>query len=82
MRAKERDRLNPGDLFVLEESRKRTMRSNTKVFPTLPAVPVLTFYANLKFAPVAQRIEHLPCRSLDGECWELIEWTTPYAGTP
>jgi hypothetical protein len=35
-------------------------------------------------APVAQRIEHLPCWSLNEESFdeELIEWTAPYAGTP
>ena len=34
-------------------------------------------------APVAQRIEHLPCWSLNGEVrLEPIEWTTLYAGTP
>ena len=34
-------------------------------------------------APVAQRIEHLPCWSLNGELRsEPIEWTTLYAGTP
>lgn len=34
-------------------------------------------------APVAQRIEHLPCWSLNGEMRsEPIEWTTLYAGTP
>ena len=34
-------------------------------------------------APVAQRIEHLPCWSLSEE-WleELAKWTAPYAGTP
>jgi hypothetical protein len=34
-------------------------------------------------APVAQRIEHLPCWSLS-EKWfeELAKWTAPYAGTP
>ena len=33
------------------------------------------------YAPVAQRIEHLPCWSLNEEK-ELIEWTVLYAGTP
>ncbi len=34
-------------------------------------------------APVAQRIEHLPCWSLSEEEFvELIKWTAPYAGTP
>ena len=35
-------------------------------------------------APVAQRIEHLPCWSLNEEEFseELIKWTAPYAGTP
>jgi len=35
-------------------------------------------------APVAQWIEHLPCRSLNGESSfdELIKWTILYAGTP
>ena len=41
--------------------------------------------AILRCAPVAQRIEHLPCWSLNGEVGldqELIKWTIPYAGTP
>jgi hypothetical protein len=37
--------------------------------------------ANRVYAPVAQRIEHLPCGSLNEEN-ELIEWTVLYAGTP
>ncbi len=36
---------------------------------------------NRVYAPVAQRIEHLPCGSLNEEN-ELIEWTVLYAGTP
>jgi len=48
----------------------------------MPVIPVLTSRRQA-CAPVAQRIEHLPCRSLNEESFqELIKWTAPYAGTP
>jgi hypothetical protein len=45
---------------------------------------MLTSRRKCKCAPVAQRIEHLPCWSLNEEEFyeELIKWTAPYAGTP
>ena len=52
---------------------------------TQDANGMLTSHRDLDgYAPVAQRIEHLPCRSLDEESRDrkLIKWTTPYAGTP
>ena len=48
----------------------------------MPVILVLTS-GRQACAPVAQRIEHLPCRSLNEESFqELIKWTAPYAGTP
>jgi hypothetical protein len=70
-----RDRPQCGDLFIFR------LRSFGKL--TLTVIYMLTSPLQA-CAPVAQRIEHLPCWSLNEEQFyeELIKWTAPYAGTP
>ena len=79
-----------GDLFLFVLRHKKAQKAQKNFHNQF--VPLCFFVAEdlranmralLKCAPVAQRIEHLPCWSLNGEVRsEPIEWTTLYAGTP
>jgi len=66
----------PGDLFLFSNERENSTRRAHRISRGI-SVDISLWSANMlcfECAPVAQRIEHLPCWSLNGECGRGTHW--------